>query len=237
MRCREYVVKEGDTLYSIARRAGTTVEEILEINKGIEPARLIAGTTLCLPLGGAIIQDPDEDLPQGLRPQNPQMDKVYVVVDGDTIASIAKSFGVSPEQLLFANPEINPGYIVAGTSMNIPKADLPLPGSVRYTVKAGEDVTDILRRLGIGYGRLRIFNPQRDLTKLEEGMVIFVPELYGGDVNSCEVGSYSYKVEKGDTKELIAEKFNLSVSSIKAEEPLREGTVICLPMPQFDDSM
>lgn len=239
MQCREYIVKQGDTLYSLARYNGTTVEEILELNKGIEPTRLIAGSVLCIPQGGAIIQNPDEDLPESLRPQVPDgFVKVYIVESGDTVFSIAKLFGISPEQLLFANPDLNPGYIVAGTKLNIPGTDIPLPGSVRYTVKDDEDLPDILRKFNIGYGRLKLFNPSVDLTELEEGDVIFVPEVYGGSIGKCDVGSYSYTVEQGDTLESIADKFNLRPEEIKGvRDGLRPGMVICLPLNRFDDSM
>lgn len=239
MQCREYIVKEGDTLYSLARAVGTTVEEILELNKGIEPTRLAIGSVLCLPRGGAIIQDPDEDLPPGVMP--PAMDGLqttYVVKEGDTIFSIAKKFGISVEQLLFANPNINPGYITAGTTLKIPKADLPLPGSIKYVVLTGEDLLAILRKFGLGYGRLKLFNPDVDLTKLKEGMTIFIPEVYGGSVGKCDIGSYSYTVEQGDTVESIAEKFNISPSLIRPKTgELRAGMVICLPLKEFDDNI
>ena len=38
-----YRVREGDTLESIASRSGTTVEELLELNPGIDPVALRIG--------------------------------------------------------------------------------------------------------------------------------------------------------------------------------------------------
>lgn len=244
MQCQEYIVKQGDTLYSLARQNGITVEEILELNKGIEPTALAIGSVLCIPRGGAIIQDPDEDLPAGvLPPETEEFVSTYVVKEGDDIQSIAEQFGISVEQLLFANPSVNPGYIVTGTKLNIPRADVPIPGSVKYVVKAGEGLLDILKKFGIGYGRLKLFNPDTDLTRLNEGMIIFVPEVYGGSIGKCDIGSYSYTIEQGDTLDSIAAKFNLTVdqllnmNSFNDMNNLTVGRVICLPLNRFDDSM
>lgn len=244
MQCREYIIKEGDTLYSLARAAGTTVEEILELNRGIEPTRLVVGSVLCLPRGGAIIQNPDEDLPDSVRPSIPGIfQTVYVIRQGDTLFSIARQFGVSVEQLLFANPDVNPGYIIAGTTLNIPMKDMPIPGSVKYVVLDGEDLLEILRKFGIGYGRLKLFNPNIDLTRLEKGMTIFIPEVYGGSVGRCDIGSYSYTVAEGDTFDTIAAKFGLTADQLRRMNvvgesgTIRPGTVICLPLNRFDDSM
>jgi len=42
-------VSPGDTLFTIARATGTTVEKLLELNPGINPLNLQAGQAICLP--------------------------------------------------------------------------------------------------------------------------------------------------------------------------------------------
>ena len=44
-----WIVAAGDTLYSIARAAGTTVEKLLELNPHVDPQNLQIGQTICLP--------------------------------------------------------------------------------------------------------------------------------------------------------------------------------------------
>lgn len=39
----------GDTLFGIAREQGTTVEEILALNPGLDPKNLRIGMIICLP--------------------------------------------------------------------------------------------------------------------------------------------------------------------------------------------
>lgn len=237
MQCKEYVVKEGDTLYSLARENGTTVEEILQLNGDIEPTRLAIGTLLCIPRGGALMQDPDAQMPSvPVDDASGDYQTIYIVKEGDTLLSIAERFNISPEQLLSVNPNLNPGYIIIGTELNIPKADTALPGSVKYVVKEGEELMDILKRYGIGYGRLKLFNPKADLINLSKGMIIFIPEVYGGSVNKCALGSYAYTIKQGDTAESVAKSFNLPVSAIENNN-FTAGNVICLPLNNFDDKM
>jgi len=42
-------VAPGDTLYSIARASGTTVEKLLELNPELDPLNLQVGQAVCLP--------------------------------------------------------------------------------------------------------------------------------------------------------------------------------------------
>lgn len=51
-----YHVRFGDTLWSLAARYHTTVEDLLNLNPGIDPDQLFVGQSLCLPL---IIDDID----------------------------------------------------------------------------------------------------------------------------------------------------------------------------------
>ncbi|MCK8818063.1 LysM peptidoglycan-binding domain-containing protein [Natroniella sulfidigena] len=47
---REYVVRRGDTFFSIARRFGTTVAELRRVNPGIRPEDLVSGQIICVPV-------------------------------------------------------------------------------------------------------------------------------------------------------------------------------------------
>ena len=44
-----WIVAAGDTLFGIARAAGTTVEKLLELNPHVDPYNLQIGQTICLP--------------------------------------------------------------------------------------------------------------------------------------------------------------------------------------------
>ncbi|MDA8211869.1 MAG: LysM peptidoglycan-binding domain-containing protein [Clostridia bacterium] len=44
-----WTVASGDSLYTIAKDSGTTVERLLELNPGIDPLNLQEGMNICLP--------------------------------------------------------------------------------------------------------------------------------------------------------------------------------------------
>ena len=46
-----YEVRAGDTLYALARRFGSTVEELARLNQLADPARLVVGQSLLIPGG------------------------------------------------------------------------------------------------------------------------------------------------------------------------------------------
>lgn len=104
----EYVVQPGDTLFSIARRYGLTVEEILRANPQITNPDLI--------MPGEVIFIPARVAPT----PPPGMFRRYVVQPGDTMFLIAQRFGISLQELIRANPGIDPNRIVPGQVINIP---------------------------------------------------------------------------------------------------------------------
>ncbi|WP_243029138.1 peptidoglycan endopeptidase [Thermus albus] len=76
-----HTVALGDTLYSIARRYGTTVEELMRLN-GLESFLIQPGQVLKLPEKG---------------------EGVHVVVPGDTLFSLARRYGTTVEALMALN--------------------------------------------------------------------------------------------------------------------------------------
>lgn len=108
-----YIIRKGDTLYSIAKRYNTTWQRLLEVNEGISAENLQIGTKICIP-------QQFQQYP-ACRTTN-----YYVVRTGDTIYSIAKYFGVTPEQILYSNIGIEPENIYDGMILCIPIAPPPL---------------------------------------------------------------------------------------------------------------
>lgn len=85
-----YVVKQGDTLYSIGREFGVTVAELERFNGFSDPNRLVVGQDVLIPVEGT----------------------VYTVQSGDSLYSIASSFGLTLDELLSANPDIRAPYTI-----------------------------------------------------------------------------------------------------------------------------
>jgi len=97
-----YVVQRGDSLYSIARRYGVSVNDIVYANQLQNPEVLSVGQALVIPTGT----------------------RRHTVRQGETMYSIARSYGVTLQSLIAANPGVtNPGRIYPGQVINIPSGN------------------------------------------------------------------------------------------------------------------
>lgn len=108
-----YVVQPGDTLLRIAVRYRTSVAALVQLNRLLNPNRILVGQTLIVPSG---------EQPQPTTPQPPPPPpRTYVIQPGDTLFRVAVRFGVTVQALMQANPNItNPNRIYWGQTINIP---------------------------------------------------------------------------------------------------------------------
>lgn len=107
-----WTVSPGDTLYSIARATGVTVQEIVALNPHIDPNNMLPGTKVCLPERAALPRGPVPPCPSGLY---------WVIAPGDTLYRIAQSYGTTVERLLELNPGIDPMNLQPGISICLPE--------------------------------------------------------------------------------------------------------------------
>ena len=104
-----YTVRQGDTLYNIAKTFETSVSRLAELNS-IKNINIInVGDVLCIP-------QPLQYFP-ACRTTN-----YYVVNNGDTISSIASYFGVSDAQIVYSNIGIDADNLYEGMVLCIPLA-------------------------------------------------------------------------------------------------------------------
>ena len=92
MFCLYYVIKQGDTLYSISRKYNVDVNTIIMANPFINVYNLQPGDTICLPC-----------IPNNRYTYF----TTYLVEDGDTLGSVASKHEINIADLL----EINDIYI------------------------------------------------------------------------------------------------------------------------------
>src|SRR5262245_46197818 len=74
-------------------------------------------------------------------------DTVYVVQRGDTLAAIARRFGVSYQAIMQANGIANPNRIYVGQRLIIPMpTSSPAEGGTSYIVRRGDSLWGIANR-------------------------------------------------------------------------------------------
>jgi LysM repeat protein len=100
-----YVIRPGDTYFSIARRFGTVVPALISANPGVDPNRLMVGQSICVPAPQPI------PCPGG---------RFYTIVSGDTLFSIGRRFNTTVNALIAANPGIDPNNLQPGQVICIP---------------------------------------------------------------------------------------------------------------------
>jgi len=101
----QYNVKNGDTLFNISQQYNVRWDSIAQINNLTEPYVLHAGQTL--------------KIPQATTSQVPN--KIYTVKTGDTLASIAKAYNITVDDIIAVNPNLqNSDLISVGQVIKLP---------------------------------------------------------------------------------------------------------------------
>lgn len=103
-----YIIKKGDTLYTIAKKFDTTVDELASMNDIANVDRIYAGQVLILPKKNTDELTKDED---GTM--------LYTVKSGDTLYGIARKFRTTISKLINLNAITNPDMIYAGQVLKI----------------------------------------------------------------------------------------------------------------------
>ncbi|MBW3535232.1 MAG: D-alanyl-D-alanine carboxypeptidase/D-alanyl-D-alanine-endopeptidase [Gemmatimonadetes bacterium] len=107
---RTHTVAPGENLSVIARRHGVRVNAIVAANDGLSPSRLQPGQRLTIP--GAAAGEPS--------PATQTDPERHVVASGENPTVIARRYGVSLNDLLDANPGMNPNRLQVGQELTIP---------------------------------------------------------------------------------------------------------------------
>jgi membrane-bound lytic murein transglycosylase D len=116
-----HTLRSGDTFYGLARYYGVDMELLRQANPGADPRRLRIGELLRIPvLGGAPLRsEPGPAAPQG------EFDGRYTVLRGDTLWSISRSYGTTPEALAAGNGRSLDGILKPGETLKVPAAAVP----------------------------------------------------------------------------------------------------------------
>lgn len=182
-----YTVNRGDTLYSIAGRLGTTVQELRDLN-GLTTNNISVGQILRIPTKG--VSEDEED--------------IYIVKAGDSLYSIARNNNTTVDEIKKINNLTNDSLFI-GELLKLPSPLLPEDS---YIVQKGDSLYSIAAKYNTTIDALKEAN---NLTTniLSVGQVLRLPTLDEID------NSINYVVKRGDSLYSIAREFNTTVDEIK----------------------
>lgn len=210
-------VRVGDTIYKIAQRYGITVDQILQVNPGLDPDMLFVGQKICLP---------EELLPvcAGLQ--------TYEIKAGDSIYRIARRYGLSVDAILKANdPELDPDKLFIGQIICLPGELEFCPEGQRYVIKAGDNFNKLAQKFKVSVDEIINANAGINPNTLQIGQEICIPT----SSVQCPEGQV-YVIQPGDDLYKVASKYNISLEELLKLNPqisdpskISVGQNICVP--------
>ncbi len=192
----EYTVRRGDSFYLIANRLGIPLRDLLEANSDINPARLMVGDVLCIPME-------EDDKPSAETPVQPAPPEEAPPSDEYPEETPEPAYPDDENLDAPAVPEgtIDPGYSVC-------------PEENRHTVAQGETAADVQLRANINRYTLQQANPTADLDRLQAGQTLCVPE----ENLPCPTAS-AYTIRRDENLESAALRLNVSLAALLRANP------------------
>jgi murein DD-endopeptidase MepM/ murein hydrolase activator NlpD len=162
--------------------------------------------------------------------------KYHKVKSGETLEKIARNYGVSVQELIKANKNINPNKLKVGENLCIPqKTSTKTQDYAIYKVKKGDTLYSIAKKFGVDVQELKSFNNLKS-EKIIEGQEIKIPAKGTAKKQKKETQEYgTYVVQKGAKLEHIAKKLGVSQRELEELNPelkgkwLTKGTVVKVP--------
>lgn len=185
-----YIVKKGDSLWSIASKYNITVNDLKKLNN-LSSNMLTVGQKL-------LVKDTSSSSDVGVY---------YTVMAGDTLYGIAKKFNLTVDELKKMNNlssnnlSINQKLLVSGTALDNSNVDYDT-----YVVKSGDSLWSIASKFNTTVDKLKSVN-NLSSNLLSIGQKLLIPK-------SESTNNKQYVVKSGDTLYKIAQSNGTTVTDI-----------------------
>ncbi len=155
---RTHIVRRGETLSEIADRYDLSIQNLMAWNRLSNADALRPGQTLLL-----------------MADASSGGNTIYTVKRGDTLAKIAKKFGVTTNALASANSLSTRAALRAGQKLKIPSrtnAGRENVAWTKYKVRSGDTLASIAKRQGCTIDDLAAWNNLKRSAKLQVGQIL-----------------------------------------------------------------
>ena len=187
-----YIVKAGDSLYSIGQEYGLTVDELIDYNN-LSTTSLQINQQLLIPKTTEV-----------LTPIS-----TYTVKSGDTLYSIANRYNTTVNELMSLN-NLTTSVLSVGQTLKVPTSTSSANNYVEYVVKSGDSLYIISQRYNTTVDELKKLN-NLSSNLLSIGQVLKIPKTEA---------STTYTVKSGDSLYSIAQRYSTTVDAIKKKNNL-----------------
>ena len=249
-----YLVQPGDTLYSIARRSGMSLNSLLTLNGLSQSSVIYPGQSLTISQSDSRVATKSSYTAKPLA-SGVSTSGTYTVQAGDTLYGIARRSGISLNTLLSLNglsqsSVIHPGQTLklsgasnatVASSASYKSTESSASTSGTYTVKAGDTLYGIARRSGMNLNTLLSLNGLSQSSVIHPGQTLKLsgasnatvasPVSYKSTASSAST-SGTYTVKAGDTLYRIAYNHGISLTTLLSINGLSETSTI-LPGQQL----
>ena len=197
-----YTVQSGDSLYALAKKFNTTVNDIKTLNN-LTSNNLSIGQKLFIP------QDNINN-----SSNNSPLNNIYIVKSGDSLYAIARKFNTTVDEIKKIN-NLSSNILSINQELIIPDDNINNSSSINtYIVKKGDTLYSISKLFDIEINELKRINNLTD-NNLSIGQKLIIP-------NNNEI---IYIVQSGDSLYAIARKFNTTVDDIKKANNLSSNNL------------
>ena len=215
-----HTVKQGQTLFSIAKLYNSTVDDILNANPGCTTI-LSIGQVLCVPSGSAAYAEAAQSTSQSVvvnAAQPKAATRKHTIKWGETLYRLSVNYNVSVEAICAANPGLSPDNFHAGDVITIPASDA---NGAKEADTAQKEANDGEKTKAVEKANDKA-KAAMEKIELPEGIIALHNVMYDETVGSiCEM----YNITSDDL---------IKANPILQEKLLMEGMVLNIPVPTLN---
>lgn len=180
-------VQRGDTLGSIASKAGTSIASLVALNGIKNPNLIRIGQVLSLPAAAGGSSAPSAPPAAATAAKAPAGGATrHVVRSGETISGIATRYAISQAQLIAANG-LTDGRVYVGQRLALVPSNnaAPAPGAagVTHTIAPGQTLSSVAQRYGTTIRAIQDANGITDPNLVVVGQELKIPSTSGGSTS------------------------------------------------------
>ena len=246
-----YIVKKGETLWSIAQKYNLSVDLILATNNLANSELISIGQQIEIPSSKSTAPETNIITPLVIDKKNDNMNNnisqpenaepiVYTIKAGDNLWNISRKYGVSVEVIFDVNNLRDKDSLSLGQKIEIPAIGGGVSNSnqkqeptiITYTVVKGDNLWNISQRYDVKMNTIISTNNLKEISRLSIGQKLKLPitnmdivkaEGYSKDTVAEEI---IYYVKNGESLWSISRDYNVKIEAIIAANNITNASKI-----------